>query len=141
MSVTMPGRAPPRKQQLKQSMVFVVEDNADTRAGLKDALERDGFEVFATSDGREALARLRNAPHPDAFLLDLYMPGLSGFEIYQVLRNDPQLATIPIIVVTAAAPAHRTGLDVAATIRKPLDVEELLFTVRRAVGRGNATAR
>jgi DNA-binding response OmpR family regulator len=117
-------------------MVFVIEDDVDTRSGLRDALESHGFVVFATGDGREALDHLRAAPRPDAMVLDLYMPGLSGFEIYRVLRDDPDLATIPIIVVTAASPAHRTGLDVAATIRKPLDVQELLFTVRRAIGKG-----
>src|SRR6476660_6070826 len=106
--------------------VCVVEDNLDTRAGLQDVLERDGFQVFATGDGRDALDHLRTAPKPDALLLDLYMPGLSGFEIYNELRSDPRLATIPVIVVTGASPSQRTGLRVAATIRKPLDVEELL---------------
>lgn len=120
-------------------MVVVIEDNPETRAGLRDALESDGFTVFATGDGRDALDRLRTAPKPDALVLDLYMPGLNGFEIYQVLRSDRDLATIPVIVVTAASPAHRTGLDVAATIRKPLDVQELLITVRRAVESENAT--
>lgn len=114
-------------------------DNPDTRAGLRDALERDGFAVFATGNGRDALDRLRTERKPDALVLDLYMPGLSGFEIYQVLRSDPQLATIPVIVVTGASPTHRAGLDVTATIRKPLDVQELLITVRGAVARGGAT--
>lgn len=131
--------APPRNAKLKPGTVFVVEDNADTRAGLREALESDGFEVFATGDGDDALDHLRRAPRPDALLLDLYMPGLSGFEIYRVLQNDPHLAAIPVIVVTAASPAHRTGLDVAATIRKPLDVEELLHTVRRVIARGGST--
>jgi CheY-like chemotaxis protein len=76
--------------------VFIVEDNADTRAGPRDALETEGFEVFATGNGQDALDRLRSAPKPDALLLDLYMPGLNGFEIYRVLRNDPNLATIPV---------------------------------------------
>lgn len=125
--------ARPRKPKLKPATVLVIEDNADTRAGLQDTLESDGFEVFATGNGGDALDHLRSAPKPDAVVLDLYMPGLSGFEIYQAMRNDPRLSTIPVIVVTAASPAHRTGLDVAATIRKPLDVQELLYTVRRAV--------
>ena len=118
-------------------MICIIEDNADTRASLKDALERDGFDVFATGDGRDGLEHLRSAPTTDALLLDLYMPGLTGFEIYAALRNDRQLSSIPVIVVTAASPAHRTGLDVAATIRKPLDLQELLFTVHRAIATGD----
>jgi two-component system phosphate regulon response regulator PhoB len=122
-----------RKQQ---GTVFVVEDNADTRAGLSDALEGDGFEVFATGNGREVLEKLRTAPRPAAIVLDLYMPGLSGFEIYRVLHDDPRLASIPLVVVTAASPTQRTGLDVSATIRKPVELHELLFTVRRVVAEG-----
>lgn len=133
MALRTRGRAPPRQASVKQGRVLVVEDNVDTRAGLKDALEGDGFEVFATGDGRQALDQLRSQPKPDALLLDLYMPDLNGFEIYHVLRDDPNLSTIPVILVTAASPAHRTGLDVAATIRKPLDVQELLLTVRGAI--------
>ena len=136
MAPKIRGRAPPRPGQHKRRTVFVLEDNADTRAALSDALESDGFEVFATGDGSDALDHLRGAPKPDALLLDLYMPGLNGFEVYRILRNDAHLATIPVIVLTAASPAHRTGLDVAATIRKPLDVQELLLTVRAVAGGG-----
>jgi len=125
----------------RQGMVFVVEDNADTRASLTDALVADGFDVFATGNGREALDQLTTASKPDAIVLDLYMPGLSGFEVYRMLRDDPQLAAIPLIVVTAASPAQRMGLNVTATIRKPLDLYELLYTVRRAVApEGPATS-
>lgn len=123
----------------RQGMVLVVEDNADTRASLTDALVADGFDVFATGNGREALHQLTTASKPDAIVLDLYMPGLSGFEIYRMLRDDPHLAAIPIIVVTAASPAQRTGLNVTATIRKPIDLYELLYTVRNATHKGPAT--
>ena len=116
----------------RQRMVFVVEDNADTRVSLTDALVADGLDVFATGSGREALDRLITEK-PDAIVLDLYMPGLSGFEVYRMLQDDPNLVGIPIIVVTAAAPAQRTGLNVAATIRKPIDLHELLYAVRRAL--------
>lgn len=141
------GRAAPRTQRpaahpdkQRRGTLLVVEDNLDTRASLRDALERDGFDVFATDDGRDAIDRLRSAPMPRALLLDLYMPGFNGFEIYRVLQADPKLATIPVIIVTAAPPRDRAGLEVAATIRKPLDLQELLFTVRRAIGRADFTA-
>ncbi len=118
---------------LRQRMIVVVEDNEDIRTGLHDALAQQGYQVFATGDGHQALARLRRPPRVDALVLDLYMPGLSGFEIYQAVRSDPRITGIPIIVVTAASPNRRTGLQVAATIRKPVDLDELFFAVRAAV--------
>ena len=118
---------------LRQRIVVVVEDDVDTRAGLQDVLEQHGYQVFATGDGQAALDRLRQLPRADLLILDLYMPGLSGFEIYQAVRDDAQLSSTPIIVVTAAPPTRRTGLQVAATIRKPIEVFELLFVVGKAV--------
>jgi len=118
---------------LRERVVVVVEDDLDTRAGLQDVLEQHGYQVFATGDGQAALDRLRRPPRADLLILDLYMPGLSGFEIYQAVRDDAQLSSTPIIVVTAAPPTRRTGLQVAATIRKPIEVFELLFVVNQAV--------
>ena len=112
-------------------LIFVVEDNADTRLALQAALETAGYEVFATPNGKRALERLRSAPKPDAILLDLAMPDMSGFEVYSSLRSDPALSSIPVIVLTAAAPRHRSGLDSVDVIRKPVDLDELLFAVRR----------
>jgi CheY-like chemotaxis protein len=97
------------------------------------ALEDRGYEVFSTADGNEALERLRSGPKPGVILLDLYMPGMHGYEFYRRLRDNPALASIPVIVVTAAAPRDRTGLDVAAIIRKPIDLDELLFTIGRVI--------
>jgi CheY-like chemotaxis protein len=119
--------------QEKGGTILLVEDDADTRTGLHLALEDRGYEVFSTADGNEALERLRSGPKPRVILLDLYMPGMHGYEFYRRLRDNPALASIPVIVVTAAAPRDRTGLDVAAIIRKPIDLDELLFTIGRVI--------
>ncbi|MFN2572372.1 MAG: response regulator [Gemmatimonadales bacterium] len=118
-----------------RGIIVVVEDDADTRAGLQYALEEEAYEVFSTGNGNEALERLHSTPNAAVVLLDLYMPGLSGFEFYQRLRASPQLRSIPVIVVTAAPPRARIGLDVSAIVRKPIDVKELLMAIRSAVPR------
>jgi CheY-like chemotaxis protein len=119
----------------KGGTILIVEDDADTRTGLHLALEDRGYEVLSTADGNEALERLRTGPKPGVILLDLYMPGMHGFAFYYRLRDDPALASIPVIVVTAAAPRERTGLDVAAIIRKPIDLDELRLTIGRVIAR------
>jgi two-component system chemotaxis response regulator CheY len=115
--------------------ILVVEDDADTRTGLQLALEDRGYEVVSTADGNEALERLRSGPKPGVILLDLYMPGLHGYAFYRRLQDNPALASIPVIVVTAAAPRERTGLDVAAIIQKPIDLDKLLLTIGQVIAR------
>jgi CheY-like chemotaxis protein len=124
-----------RPAQEKGGTILVVEDDADTRTGLHLALEDRGYEVLSTADGTEALERLRSGPKPAVILLDLYMPGMHGYEFYNRLRDNPALASIPVIVVTAAAPRERTGLNVAAIIRKPIDLDELLLTIGQVLAR------
>jgi CheY-like chemotaxis protein len=122
-------------QEKGGTILLVVEDDADTRTGLHLALQDRGYEVLSTADGNEALERLRSGPKPGVILLDLYMPGMHGYEFYHRLRDNPALASIPVIVVTAAAPRERTGLDVAAIIRKPIDLDELLLTIDQVIAR------
>jgi two-component system chemotaxis response regulator CheY len=124
-----------RPAQEQGGTILLVEDDADTRTGLHQALEDRGYEVVSTADGNEALERLRRGPKPGVILLDLYMPGMHGYEFYHRLQDDPALASIPVIVVTVAAPRERTDLRVAAIIRKPIDLDELLLTIGRVIAR------
>ncbi len=117
--------------ELRRTQVVVVEDHPDTRRALCDTLQACGLGTLATADGNEALLHLRQATRPVVVLLDLYMPGLNGFELYQQMQTDPSLASIPVIVVTAAPPQQRIGLNVAGTIRKPIDIDELLMVLEK----------
>ncbi|MGH7584718.1 MAG: ATPase, T2SS/T4P/T4SS family [Gemmatimonadales bacterium] len=80
--------------------VLLVDDEDNLRKVMRDLLERDGFDVAEARDGVEALAQAdRNAP--DVIVLDLNLPGLSGYDVLQRLRAHPATARIPVVVLTA----------------------------------------
>ncbi len=83
-------------------VVLVVDDEEDIRNYLSMALEDAGFTVLTASDGFEALEIARKE-RPDLISLDLVMPKRSGAKFYQDLQRDPQLAKIPVILVTGHA--------------------------------------
>jgi CheY-like chemotaxis protein len=79
--------------------VLVVEDTELLRRMYSDRLKEDGFRVVAAADGLGALAALRNDT-PDLILLDLVMPSMSGLEVLDIVKKDPRLAPIPVIVLS-----------------------------------------
>ncbi len=111
--------------------ILVVEDDADARETLALVLEGEGFEVAMAADGAEALRYLRECPLPCLILLDLMMPGMNGWEFRRQQRRDPELAAIPVLVVSAVAdqPGAAPALDAADVLRKPLDLQVLLEKV------------
>lgn len=119
--------------------VLVVDDNDEVRAGLGALLESAGFHVALAADGREALRILRTAEVvPCLVLLDLMMPMLDGWDVLAELRQDSQLAAIPVVVLSAhplASLAHNAGA--VAVLTKPTDPDALLAVVDRHTG--NAT--
>ena len=119
----------------RRGVVVVLEDNADTRAALSETLSREGYDVFATADGIEALDRLKIVPRPCVVLLDLHLAGMSGVDFYRRQQSDPALASIPVIAVTAAPPDQRAGLGAIPVIRKPFDLDELRFAIDRVTSR------
>ncbi|MCU1335599.1 MAG: response regulator [Bryobacterales bacterium] len=124
--------------------VLIVEDNdADvqlTLTALRDA--RIANEVHVVGDGEEALAFLKHrgdyaaAPHPDLILLDLNLPGKDGFQVLEEMKADPELKTIPVIVVSGSDResdiTRAYSLQSSAYLVKPVDVDEY-FTAIRAV--------
>ena len=120
------------------SHVMVVEDDKDTREVLKLILELEGMGVTEASDGFEALERLHTLreadPHrPCAIVLDIMMPRCSGAEFRKRQLNDPLIADVPIIVLSAIADQLRLDeLDAFAKVAKPFDPEQLVSVVRRA---------
>jgi CheY-like chemotaxis protein len=80
--------------------VLVVEDDEATRATLRRALEKDGWEVAEAENGRVGLTRL-DSSRPDLVLLDLMMPEMDGFEFLEALRSRPAESCPPVVVITA----------------------------------------
>ena len=83
-----------------------------------------GYSVHTATNGREALALLRNAPHPGVVLLDLMMPVMNGWELVAVMTEDCALSGIPVIITSGSEPAPTRG--VIKVFKKPLDTELLL---------------
>ncbi|WP_248362465.1 response regulator [Anaeromyxobacter oryzae] len=108
--------------------VLVVEDEPDIRESEAEVLESEGYEVSTAGDGVEALRRAHEAI-PKVILLDLMMPTMDGWQFREAQLRDPDLAPIPVIVVSAIPPP--TGVNPAAHITKPFDLTQLLDTVER----------
>ena len=107
--------------------VLVVDDESDIREALAELLADEGYEVQAARDGAEALKKAR-AFHPSVVLLDLMMPGMNGWEFRARQRGDPELASIPVIVLSAFGRAP--GVDAVGYLEKPFELEDLLSAVR-----------
>jgi CheY-like chemotaxis protein len=107
--------------------VLVVEDDADMLDTFVQVLEAAGYRASGAANGVEALALLRNGLRPAAILLDLMMPEMTGWEFREEQLRDPALASLPVIVVSAAGPlAERESLRASAFLSKPLDLHSLL---------------
>jgi chemosensory pili system protein ChpA (sensor histidine kinase/response regulator) len=83
----------------KQELVCIVDDNADIREIYSAKFRREGFSVVTARDGVEALAVIRKE-HPDVILLDIQMPVLDGLEVLKTLKEDAELAKIPVVVLS-----------------------------------------
>jgi CheY-like chemotaxis protein len=82
--------------------VLIAEDNAVNRELLRELLEARGYTVVEACDGQEALHLIEQA-QPDVLLLDIGMPVLDGFAVVRKIRENPRLATLPVLAVTAYA--------------------------------------
>jgi CheY-like chemotaxis protein len=109
--------------------VMVVDDERDIRRGIADALELEGYEVVEAADGREALQKLRRSERPAAIVLDLMMPGMNGWQFRDEQRRDPELAGIPVIVVSARP--GDDGIEADGYVKKPFALGTLFDAVAR----------
>src|SRR5256885_15097904 len=114
-----------------------VDDDAPARELIADHLKAEGFSVVTAAGGREGL-KLAKELRPTAITLDVMMPDLDGWSVLAALRQDPELADIPVIMVTIVD-EHRRGIALGAAVylTKPIDRERL----RHVIGRFRAPAR
>jgi class 3 adenylate cyclase/CheY-like chemotaxis protein len=113
--------------------ILVVDDVAMNVKLLADLLGVKGYQTVTASSGAEALVKLE-AERPDMVLLDVMMPGMSGYEVCQAIRANPAHAMLPVVLVTALDPAKERakGLEAGADdfLTKPLNQAELLARVK-----------
>jgi len=114
----------------KPRRVLIVDDDQHIRDSLREAFEEEAYEVSTASNGQEALDLVSLGERPDVVILDLVLPVVDGFRVYQALQADPQLARIPVIVSTSNPGRAPAGVVV---IPKPLKLERLLDAVARAL--------
>jgi len=118
----------PARSRNMPSTILIVDDEYSGRETLESILEGEGYNLVMAENGPQAIAKAK-AILPDVILLDVMMPGMTGFEVCERIRNDPQVAEIPIIILTALddREALLTGLKAGADdfISKPFDRFEL----------------
>jgi DNA-binding response OmpR family regulator len=120
-------------------MILCIEDEQEMIDLIRLILGRRGFEIRGANGGKEGLEFIRNE-HPDLVLLDLMMPEMDGWEVYQQMKADETTKNIPVIVVTAKAQSidKVLGLHIAKVddyIAKPFSPQELLTSVDNVLGR------
>lgn len=113
--------------------ILVVEDNPYIAKAIRVRLEHAGAQVEEAREGQRALSLVTGHP-PDLILLDIYLPGGSGYTVLDRLKEHPNHARIPVIMLSAhATDAHHaraTRHGAAALLSKPIDSDQLLATVR-----------
>jgi CheY-like chemotaxis protein len=113
--------------------LMIVDDDDDMRDTIADIISAQGYTVAAFADARAALAALEGGQTPFLILLDLMMPGMSGWEFRAAQLKNQRLARIPIVVVTAAS-TFVNGVPTLPDIeilRKPFELDTLLTLVDR----------
>jgi len=116
LGMTVEGRRP----------VLLVDDDSAIRESLAYLLETHGYQVETAMDGREALALLRAGVQPCLIVLDLAMPRTNGFEFREQQLQDPEFATIPVVVWSGVHDLHAMTISADALLHKPMDLRRLL---------------
>ncbi|WP_421998035.1 ATP-binding protein [Reyranella sp.] len=121
--------------------ILIVDDEESTRYVLRHMLRSEGpWALIEAADGTEGL-RLAQAESPDMLLLDLHLPGLSGFEVFRSLKGDPATASIPILVLTSAilGPEHLDRLKSAVGVLSKSNLSRSILSahVTQAIRRTN----
>lgn len=120
----------------QRQRIVLIDDSANDLAVTRRFLERRGYDVATALSGEEGLALAAAAPLPDAIVVDYRMPVMDGFEVARRIKSDPQLQTIPVLMLTGADSAERVveGLAAGADdfVTKGSDIE-ILFARLRAL--------
>ena len=113
--------------------ILVVEDDPSASRLVGYALEQEGYRVITASDGLEGLTKAQNE-HPDLIVLDVMLPGLDGYDICQQLRQKPETAELPILMLSAKARQEDkdTGFKIGANdyLAKPADPSLIVAKVK-----------
>ena len=128
------GIAVSREAQDRGRHILVVDDDPTVRDLMVRHLTKEGFSVLTAADGTEALAQARRA-HPAAITLDVMMPGIDGWTVLAAIKGDPELADIPVVLVTIEEDRQRGyALGASEYLVKPVDRRRLVDSLRSLCG-------
>jgi len=117
----------------RKRVVVIGEDDEPIAVLLRDALnDEPGYQAVVVPDGALLLDTVRQV-HADLLILDIMMPGLNGFEIYDKVRDDPEIRKMPVLFVSAATKQFEpefTQREITEVIAKPFDLNDFLDRVR-----------
>lgn len=134
-TTSSPARLPSASSTIR---ILIVDDNLTFLEMVRDMLVKEGFEVLVAHDGTESLKKITEE-HPNLVFLDLFMPGMTGFEVLKTLRTSPAyrgVQDIPVLVTSGAYhPAEfeilNDGLGAAGYINKEVVADELVFRIKK----------
>ena len=133
-----PAVSAPQRAPANGIKILIAEDHADQRRILGVSLATAGFLPMALRSGDGVVEKAR-AERPALILLDIAMPGLDGYSVCRLLKSDPELSAIPVILMTTGATVHHriAGLSLGADdfLSKPIDMRELILRIRVRLGR------
>ena len=112
----------------KEGPVLVVDDDEPFRTEIVEALQRSGYSVVSAGDGREALEYLRGDNTPALVILDMMMPLMEGWTLFEAVKRDPRLASLPIVLLTCLGDGQEQipAQDVTGYLKKPVRMTKLL---------------
>jgi CheY-like chemotaxis protein len=112
--------------------LLLVEDEPDLAATVAEYLDGEGYAVLTARDGVAALRHLSRRVLPGLVVTDFMMPGISGAELLTIIRADPRLADLPVLVVSAVPElAAAAGVPANELVNKPMELSDLLVLVAR----------
>jgi DNA-binding response OmpR family regulator len=116
--------------------ILIVDDEEDTLQLLKDRLNEEGFQTIEANNGRDAIEKATHS-NPDLILLDIMMPEITGWDVMEQLRKQQDTASIPVVVLSAAASEAevRRGyqMGIKNYLTKPFEIRELISEIRKVV--------
>jgi DNA-binding response OmpR family regulator len=114
--------------------ILITEDEPNIVESLTFILNRAGYDVSSVADGEAAMHRLRSNP-PDIMVLDVMLPKLNGFEVLKLVKSDPLLKSLPVVILTAKGQTHdrqlagEIGAD--AFVTKPFSNHDLIDQIKK----------
>jgi len=120
---------------MKTHTVLLVDDDADIRETVAEALDDAGYHVQRAANGKQALDCLRTSPFPCIILLDLMMPVMDGYEFRATQRSEAALASIPVVVISAGGGYKEAAaaMGAVAALKKPFKLKDLFVAVEQSV--------